>query len=68
MMLTLSGWNLAILGLGASFLYCTVLVFYLLVLSLWARFPGPKLTAATLWYKFYYEVIKKGLFTFKVRE
>ena len=67
-MLTFGGLNLVLLCVGASFLYCSVLVFYRLVLSPLARFPGPKVTAATLWYEFYFEVIKRGQFTFKVRD
>ena len=68
MMLAFSGSTLVLFSVGASILYCSVLVFYRLVLSPLARFPGPKLTAATLWYEFYYEVIKRGQFTFKVRD
>jgi hypothetical protein len=60
--------NNVLLFCGASFLYGVVLVCYLLVLSPLARFPGSKLAAVTLWYEFYYEVIKRGQFTFKVRE
>jgi hypothetical protein len=67
-MLESSALNILLLGAGAIILYCLVLVFYRLALSPLARFPGPKLTAATLWYEFYYEVIKRGQFTFKVRE
>jgi hypothetical protein len=27
-----------------------------------AKFPGPKLAAVTLWYDFYYGVIRNGLY------
>jgi hypothetical protein len=33
-----------------------------------AKFPGPKLAAATLWYEFYYDVILLGQYTFKIKE
>jgi ornithine cyclodeaminase/alanine dehydrogenase-like protein (mu-crystallin family) len=33
-----------------------------------AKFPGPKLAAATLWYEFYYDVILKGRYSFKIKE
>jgi hypothetical protein len=32
------------------------------------KFPGPKLAAATLWYGFYYNVILRGQYTFKIKE
>ena len=31
-----------------------------------SKFPGPKLAAATLWYEFYYDVVKKGQYTFEI--
>jgi hypothetical protein len=33
-----------------------------------SKFLGPKLAAATLWYEFYYDVILKGQYTFKIKE
>jgi hypothetical protein len=33
-----------------------------------SRFPGPKLTAATRWYEFYYQVVRGGRFFEKIEE
>lgn len=49
-------------------LYSVAGIVYRLYLSPLAKFPGPKLAAATLWYEAYYDVIEQGQYTFKIRE
>jgi len=59
---------LAIAFLIVSLLYLAGLAVYRLCLSPIAKFPGPKLAAATYLFEGYYDVVKRGKYTFKIRD
>ena len=53
-------------GVGSVVLYLAGLAVYRLYFSPIAKFPGPKLAALTLWYEFYFDVIKQGQYTWEI--
>lgn len=69
-MLFISDASNQLLALGALLLvlYTAYGAIYRLYFSPVAKFPGPKLAGLTFWYEFYYDVIKRGRYTFKIRE
>lgn len=52
----------------AASLYLVTGAIYHLYFSPIARFPGPKVAALTFWYEFYYDVICRGRYTWKIEE
>lgn len=51
-----------------SILYYIGLIIYRLYFHPLAKFPGPKLAAASLGYEFYYDVILRGKFMWRIQE
>jgi hypothetical protein len=58
----------AIAVLVCFLLYFVGIVVYRLYLSPISKFPGPKLAAATYLYEGYYDVVKRGKYTFKLKD
>ena len=63
MLLSLTAFGGVLLATYLITLSCSRLVF-----SPLAKFPGPKLAALSLWYEYYYDVIKRGRYTFRIKE
>jgi hypothetical protein len=67
--LLIVNWAFMLLGIFAALiLYGIILVIYRLVFSPLARFPGPKIAAATGWYELYHDVVKPGQYFYKINE
>jgi cytochrome P450 len=48
-------------------IYGITLSIYRLYFHPLSKFPGPKLTAATLWFEFYHDVIRRGQFMWEIQ-
>lgn len=55
-----------ILAAALLFLLCVRIVIYRLYAHPLSGFPGPKLAAATFFYEFYYDVLKKGMYIWEI--
>ncbi|KAI9930243.1 hypothetical protein ASPWEDRAFT_733106 [Aspergillus wentii DTO 134E9] len=53
-------------AIALSICYTTSLILYRLFFSPLAKFPGPKLAAATQLYEIYYDIIKHGQFMYEI--
>ncbi|KAL8990518.1 MAG: hypothetical protein Q9177_000849 [Variospora cf. flavescens] len=51
-----------------ALLYSFVLVVYRLAFSKLSGFPGPKVAAATYWYEFYFDWLRKGKYIFEIEK
>jgi hypothetical protein len=60
----ISAWVL-IIGFVA---FCSMVILYRLHIHPLSKFPGPKLAAATGLYAFYFNVIKNGVYIWKIQE
>ncbi|KAI8931386.1 hypothetical protein NX059_011719 [Plenodomus lindquistii] len=63
-----SVYHIAIAGLVLFSCYAIGNAIYQLYFSPLSKFPGPKLAAITLWYEFYYDVIKWGRYWVEVNK
>lgn len=53
---------------GVAFVVALYLFFNRLYFCPVAAFPGPRLAALTFWYEFYYDVVCKGRYTWKIQQ
>ena len=64
----LDGTRLAASMTGFALLYYLGLFIYRLTFDRLAKFPGPKLAAATSWYEFYYDWWCEGQYVFEIEK
>jgi hypothetical protein len=56
------------LSIGGVFVYYLVRSIYRLYFHPLSHIPGPKITAVSHIYEFYFDVIKGGMFTFQIEK
>jgi hypothetical protein len=55
-------------GVAILLLYVIGVIIQRLYFSPVAKFPGPKLAAATFWYEFYFDVIQRGQYGWQIQK
>jgi hypothetical protein len=60
--------NVALAGVVLFLAYSTVLITYRLFFHPLRHFPGSKICAATLWYDFYYDCVKRGTLIWQIEK
>src|SRR5436189_2981437 len=53
---------------GILLLYIVGVIIERLYFSPIAKFPGPKLAAATFWYEFYFDVVQQGRYVWQIQK
>jgi hypothetical protein len=64
----IAGFGWQILAVFGASIYIICGAVYRLYLSPISKFPGPKLAALTLWYEFYYDVVKTGTYMAEIKK